>query len=145
MICGTPVAIGNPQGGRNGQGRTLCVGIAVELSQLGEGQGKDGPLQGAHRVVAVAGSVADFGGADEGADVGVQHVFVGAVKPAIQVAAGVGVHTAAVPLLVVIAILSDHQSPARPVKAAFIVVLGNIKFYWRTIFIDFYYISFYII
>ena len=57
---GTPVAVGNLQGGRNGQGGALCIGIGVGLPQLGEGQGKDGPLQGAHRVVAVAGGVVEL-------------------------------------------------------------------------------------
>ena len=124
---GAPIAVGNPQNGCNGQGGALRVGIGVGLPQLGEGQGKDGSLQGAHRVVAVAGGVADFGGADEGADDGVQHVFVGAVKPAIQVAAGVSVHIAAVPHSVIIGVLADHQRPPGPVEAAFIVVLGNIE------------------
>ena len=121
------ISVSGPQGGRNGQGGALRVGIGVGLPQLGEGQGKDGPLQGAHRVVAVAGGVADFGRTDEGADVGVQHVFVGAVKPAIQVAAGVGVHIAVVPHPVIIGVLADHQRPPGPVEAAFIVVLGNIE------------------
>lgn len=112
---GATVAVGNPQGGRNGQGGALRVGIGVGLPQLGEGQGKDGPLQGAHRVVAVAGGVADFGGADEGADVGVQHVFVGAVKPVIQAAVVVGIHIAASPAPNVIAVLSDYQRPPGPI------------------------------
>ena len=133
LIGGAPVAVGNPQGGRNGQGGALLVGIGVGPPQLGEGQGKDGPLQGAHRGVAVAGGVADFGGADEGADVSVQHVFVGAVKPAIQVAAGVGVHPAVVPHSVIIGVLADHQRPPGPVEAAFIVVLGNIKVHQRAV------------
>ena len=131
---GAPVSVGNPQGGRNGQGGALRVGIGVGLPQLSEGQGKDGPLQGAHRVVAVTGGVADFGRTDEGADVGVQHVFVGAVKPAIQVAAGVGVHIAVVPHPVIIGVLADHQRPPGPVEAAFIVVLGNIEVHQRAVF-----------
>ena len=133
---GATVAVGNPQGGRNGQGGALRVGIGVGLPQLGEGQGKDGPLQGAHRPVAVAGGVADFGGADEGADVGVQHVFVGAVKPAIQVTAGVGVHFAVVPHSVIIGVLADHQRPPGPVEAAFVVVLRNVKLGGNSVFFD---------
>ena len=131
---GATVAVGNPQGGRNGQGGALRVGIGVGLPQLGEGQGKDGPLQGAHRVVAVAGGVADFGRTDEGADVGVQHVFVGAVKPAIQVAAGVGVHIAVVPHPVIIGVLADHQGPPSPIEAAFVVMFGNIEVNQRAVF-----------
>ena len=124
---GFPVQIGNLERTGNRQGGALRVGIGVAFTQLREGQGKDGPLQGAHLPVAVAGSVADFGGADEGADVSVQHVFVGAVKPAIQVAAGVGVHIAVVPRPVVIAVLSHHQLAARPIQIAFIIALGFIK------------------
>ena len=119
--------MGNFERVGNGQGGALRVGIGVGLPQLGEGQGKDGPLQGAHRVVAVTGGVADFGRTDEGADVGVQHVFVGAVKPAIQVAAGVGVHIAAVPRSVIIGVLADHQRPPSPIQSTFVIVLCNVK------------------
>ena len=131
---GAPVQIGNFERVGNGQGGALHIKPACRLAQLSGRQSENGPLQGAHRPVAVAGGVADFGGADEGADVSVQHVFVGAVKPAIQVAAGVGVHIAVVPHPVVIAVLADHQRPPGPVEAAFIVVLGNIEVHQRAVF-----------
>ena len=134
---GAPVQMGHLERAGDRQGGALHIIIPFSrLAQLSGRQSENSPLQGAHRVVAVAGGVADFGGADEGADVGVQHVFVGAVKPAIQVAAGVGVHIAVVPRLVVIAVLADHQSSPVPIESAFVVVFGNIKFYRRTVFID---------
>lgn len=142
-LCGgAPVAVGNPQGGRNGQGGALRVGIGVGLPQLGEGQGKDSPLQGAHRVVAVAGGVADFGRTDEGADVGVQHVFVGAVKPGIKATTRISIDIVSVPRLVVIYILADHQRPPSSVEAAFVTVFCYVELYRRPVFVYIYDISF---
>ena len=134
MIGGAPILIGNLERTGNRQGGALRVGIGVAFTQLREGQQENRALQSAHIPVAVAGGVADFGGADEGADVSVQQVFVGAVEPAINGAAGVGVHIGAVPLPLVIHILADHQGPPGPVEAAFIVVLGNIEVHQRAVF-----------
>ena len=133
---GAPVAVGNPQGGRNGQGGALRVDIGVGLPQLSEGQGKDGPLQGANGVVAVAGGVLDFRGADDPTDVCVKQVFVGAVEPAINGAGGVGIDIGAVPLAGVIAVLADHQRAAHAVEGVLIVVLGNIEAHQLAVFLE---------
>lgn len=137
LAGGSPILIGNLERAGDGQGGALHINPACRLAQLSGRQSENNPLQGAHRVVAVAGGVADFGGADEGADVGGQPAFVGAGKPGIQGAVGVGVLIVAVPHLLVIHILADHQRPPGPVEAAFIVVLCDIKFNRSSTLFDF--------
>ena len=132
---GTLVEVGNLESAGDGQGGALYVGIGAVQPQLGEGQGKDGAFQGAHRIVGPAEGVVKLGGANNALDVSVQHVYIGVVKPAIQVADGVGVHIATIPHPGIIHVLADHQGPPGAIKFDFIVVFGNIEVHHITVFI----------
>lgn len=115
LITDAPIQIDIFERVGNGQDEALHLNIVCRLAQLSGRQSENSPIQSSHIPVAVAGGVADFGGADERADSGVQHVFVGAVKPAIQAAVVVGIHIAASPVPNVIAVLSDYQRPPGPI------------------------------
>lgn len=133
---GGAVHVGDLERAGDFQRRALHIKPAFRFVQLSGRQQEDGTLQRANGVVAVAGSVADFRGANQRPDVSVQQVFVGAVEPAVNITGCVGVHIAVVPHLVIIGVLADHQRPPGPVETAFIVVLGNIEVHQRAVFFE---------
>ena len=124
---GSPVQIGNLERAGDGQGGALHIKPACRLAQLGGRQQENGIRSGAYTPATISRGVVILGGADERADVSVQHIQIGAVQPGPHGAACPGVHIGAVPLPVVIAVLADHQGPPGPIKFTFIVVFGNIE------------------
>lgn len=133
---GGAIQLGNLIIGCIGQRCALLVKPAFVLAQLIGGQQEHRPVQGAHCGVTITGSVTDFRGANQRPDVSVQHVFVGAVEPAVNSTGCVGVHIGSVPLPLVIAVLAENQGPPGSVEAAFVVMHANIKLHQLAVFFE---------
>ena len=133
---GGAVHVGDLERAGDFQRRALHIKPACRSVQLSGRQQENGPLERANGVVAVAGGVLDFRGADDPTDVCIKQVFVGAVEPAINGAGGVGIDIGAVPLAGVIAVLADHQRAAHAVEGVLIVVLGNIEAHQLAVFLE---------
>lgn len=142
---GGAIQVGSLIIGCIGQRCALLVKPARALAQLIGGQQENGVRSCGNAPVTVSRGVVILGGADEGADVGVQHIQIGTVQPGPHGAACPSVHIGAVPVPVIITVLAENQRPPGPVEATFVIMFSYIKFYWRTVFYNFNNISFSII